>query len=167
MVGRPPHQRILRRLSSTSGVRYETGHGTRTGWIFLALTVGAIIGQVCGSLFVAKLFRRSWKQACVMLSLLLIPPPPKQQQFLGKEALQIVSVNMNHPPPTWPHDRVFYMFIHLQRLESLVCKVSEICFCKFSIQKYKSRFQKLCGCLAVKAISRVGRKPEHSNVYAM
>eukprot|EP00667_Euglena_gracilis_P007696 EG_transcript_7782 len=55
-----------------SGLQVKLNHASsRTGWIFLALTVGAIIGQVCGSLFVAKLFRRSWKQACVIATFML------------------------------------------------------------------------------------------------
>lgn len=40
--------------------------GHKTAWVFIALTVGAIVGQVFGSLLVARLFKRSWKQSVVV-----------------------------------------------------------------------------------------------------
>lgn len=45
---------------------------TRTAWVFFALTVGAIVGQIFGSLLVVKLFKRSWKQA------ILVPREPME-----------------------------------------------------------------------------------------
>eukprot|EP00667_Euglena_gracilis_P003143 EG_transcript_3147 len=44
---------------------------SRTAWVFFALTVGAIVGQIFGSLLVVKLFKRSWKQAILVMMFML------------------------------------------------------------------------------------------------
>eukprot|EP00668_Euglena_longa_P036915 GGOE01047493.1.p1 GENE.GGOE01047493.1~~GGOE01047493.1.p1 ORF type:complete len:407 (-),score=98.51 GGOE01047493.1:498-1718(-) len=55
-----------------AGIQVTLNKATsKTGWIFLALTAGAIGGQLIGSLLITKLFRRSWKQAVLVMTFML------------------------------------------------------------------------------------------------
>eukprot|EP00668_Euglena_longa_P007350 GGOE01008801.1.p1 GENE.GGOE01008801.1~~GGOE01008801.1.p1 ORF type:complete len:417 (+),score=111.71 GGOE01008801.1:488-1738(+) len=55
-----------------AGIQVTLNNATsKTAWIFIALTAGAIFGQVVGSLLITKLFKRSWKQAVLVMTFML------------------------------------------------------------------------------------------------
>jgi len=55
-----------------AGISVTLNHSSgRTGYIFATMTLAAIIGQIPGSLLIARLFKRTWKQALIVYVFLL------------------------------------------------------------------------------------------------